>query len=154
VTHWRKRLIEDSLPLKEISAQAAREKSIRHGHISTLHIWWARRPLVACRAAIFAALVSAPKDEAERKELHEFLQELCTWEASNDGRIIEKAREYIRKQYPDAPPKVLDMFAGGGSIPLEAQRLGCESHAIDLNPVAHLIELCTLVYPQKVRRLL
>lgn len=149
MTHWRKRLIEDSLPLRAISAQAAREKSIRHGHISTLHIWWARRPLVACRAAIFAALASAPKDEAERRELHDFLQELCTWEASNDPRIIEKARKYIRKQYPDAPPKVLDMFAGGGAIPLEAQRLGCESHAIDLNPVAHLIELCTLVYPQK-----
>lgn len=149
MTNWRKRLIEDSLPLKEISEQSAREKSIRHGHISTLHIWWARRPLVACRASIFAALVSAPKDEAERKELHDFLKELCTWEASKDRRIIDKAQKYIRKYYPDEPPKVLDMFAGGGAIPLEALRLGCESYAIDLNPVAHLIELCTLVYPQK-----
>jgi len=149
MTEWRKRLLEDSIPLKEISVESAREKHITQKHPALIHRWWARRPLAACRAAIFAALVSAPKDEKERKELHDFMKLLCTWEASNDSNIMAKAQRLIRKHYPNDPPKVLDMFAGGGAIPLEAQRLGCESYAVDLNPVAHLIELCTLVYPQK-----
>ena len=148
---YEKRLIEDSLPLEAISKQSAREKSIRHGHISTLHIWWARRPLAAMRAAIFASLIPAPKDEEERQYLHDLITDIVDWDAvkkGNSARVLE-ARELIRKHYPDAPPKVLDPFMGGGSTGLEALRLGCEAHGVELNPVAYLIELCTLVYPQK-----
>lgn len=153
-----KRLIEHYIPIKAISAEASREKSIRHGHISTLHLWWARRPLVASRAAVFAALVPADAQpqitetdiktgEQKPMSMTRFMVELCKWELSDS--IIEEARRLIREAYPDGPPKVLDMFAGGGSIPLEALRLGCEAYALDLNPVAHIIELATLVYPQK-----
>lgn len=155
-----RRLIEDFIPIREISAQAAREKSIRKGHISTLHLWWARRPLVAARAAVFASLVAAPETYQKRTCLKKTMIDLCRWEAGEttikDARrkILEAQRE--RLNLPDdtplnevPPPKVLDMFAGGGAIPLEALRLGCETYAIDLNPVAHIIELCTLVYPQK-----
>jgi adenine-specific DNA methylase len=151
MTDHDRRLIEDSLPLEVISEQSAREKSIRHGHISTLHIWWARRPLAAMRAAIFASLIPAPKDEKEREYLHNLIAEIVNWDAVKDGnnaRILE-ARKLIRKYYPDSPPKVLDPFMGGGSTGLEALRLGCEAHGVELNPVAYLIELCTLVYPQK-----
>ncbi len=147
MTHTDKRLIEDYIPIKAISAEASREKSIRHGHISTLHLWWARRPLVASRAAVFAALVPAGKTADEKRELNDLMIRLCKWEV--DQRTLDEARERIRQAYPDAPPKVLDMFAGGGAIPLEALRLGCEAYALDLNPVAHIIELATLVYPQK-----
>jgi putative DNA methylase len=146
-----RRLIEDSLPLEIISEQSAREKSIRHGHISTLHIWWARRPLAAMRAAIFASLIPAPKDEKEREYLHKLIGDIVNWDSVKDGNNarIEEARALIRKHYPDAPPKVLDPFMGGGSTGLEALRLGCEAHGVELNPVAYLIQLCTLVYPQK-----
>ena len=268
-----KRLIEVALPLKEVSEQSAREKSIRHGHISTLHIWWARRPLAACRAVVFASLIPDPDDpecpdsfpalvndllpktpngeDTPRNRCLEFIKHLVKWENSNNDEIIGKARKLIAAAHkflhPDLPaprpdtfwvyvlkcnddsfyigqtddiprrwkehwkgevswtkprlgvtlihyesfptreeavkrekdlktgfgrkwlkreyeagrlasrqagaegdsPKVLDPFAGGGAIPLETLRLGCEAHAIDLNPVAHLIELCTLVYPQK-----
>lgn len=145
-----RRLIEDSLPLEIISEQSAREKSIRHGHISTLHIWWARRPLAAMRAAIFASLIPAPKDEAEREYLHRLIADIVNWDSVKDGNSprIEEARALIHKYYPDAPPKVLDPFMGGGSTGLEALRLGCEAHGVELNPVAYLIQLCTLVYPQ------
>ncbi|MFB2837813.1 DUF1156 domain-containing protein [Floridanema evergladense] len=155
-----RRLIEDFIPIREISAQAAREKSIRKGHISTLHLWWARRPLVAARAAVFASLVAAPESYQKRTVLTQVMIDLCKWEAKEptieDARkkILEAQRERLNlpantplNQVP--PPKVLDMFAGGGAIPLEALRLGCETYAIDLNPVAHIIELCTLVYPQR-----
>jgi adenine-specific DNA methylase len=183
-----KRLIEVALPLKEVSEQSAREKSIRHGHISTLHIGWARRPLAACRAVVFASLIPDPDDpecpesframvrellgrgefkpkgeangepiaDTPRNRCLEFIKHLVRWENSNNPEYIEPARKLIaaahRFLHPDAAgdaPKVLDPFAGGGAIPLEALRLGCEAHAIDLNPVAHLIEHCTLVYPQK-----
>jgi len=146
-----RRLIELSIPLDEISAQSAREKSIRHGHISTLHIWWARRPLAACRAAVFAALVDAPEDSAERERLEKLIATIVDWDQVKDGNsaAIEEAGRIIREQWGDETPRVLDMFAGGGSIPLEALRLGCEAHALELNPVAYLILLCTLVYPQK-----
>jgi len=144
-----RRLIEEFIPIKEISEESAREKSIRHGHISTLHIWWARRPLVASRAAVFASLVKNPENKEKRKELTKFLIELCKWENSNNKQIIDKARKLILESNGGKPPKVLDCFAGGGSIPLEALRLGCETYALDLNPVAYLILLCTLVYPQK-----
>ncbi|MEA5467454.1 DUF1156 domain-containing protein [Spirulina sp. 06S082] len=155
-----RRLIEDYIPIKEISKEAAREKSIRKGHISTLHLWWARRPLVAARAAVFAALVAAPTNHQKRTAYTKQMIDLCQWKAGKDQ--IKKARLAILEAQRDRlnlpqdtplgdvpPPKVLDMFAGGGAIPLEALRLGCETYAIDLNPVAHIIELCTLVYPQK-----
>jgi putative DNA methylase len=154
-----RRLIEDFIPIREISVEAAREKSIRKGHISTLHLWWARRPLVAARAAVFASLVGAPGSYQKRTAYTQQMIELCKWEAGDVA--IQKARKAILEAHrerlglPESmplsevpPPKVLDMFAGGGAIPLEALRLGCETYAVDLNPVAHIIELCTLVYPQ------
>jgi putative DNA methylase len=222
------RLIEDYLPIEAISAEASREKSVRKGHISTLHLWWARRPLVACRAAVYGALVPAQRwvkdvslknppecderaDKAKngkkkglnRKAAKEFVTKLCRYPKTNptkaaDVRLkretetaISEAQRHILEAHaerltdelavsrensckpkwveefgftgdnvsPDdilsgrAPrPRVLDMFAGGGAIPLEALRLGCESYALDLNPVAHIIQLCTLVYPQKYGR--
>jgi len=142
----RKRLIEHALPLEELSKEAAREKAIRHGHISTLHVWWARRPLTVCRAAVFASLVSA--DDMDEIGFEKFVANLCKWEVNDNNRVgrhfLEQARAMIRKHYPDAPPKVLDSFAGGGSIPLEALRLGCEAHAMEYNPVAYLILGCRL----------
>ncbi len=147
------------MPLAAISFQSAREKSIRHGHLSTLHIWWARRPLAACRAAIFAALVPEPDDPLAAKKMQHFIAQLSNWDNSTDNTInvgkgiahtyIQDAREAIRAAFPDRPPRILDPFTGGGAIPLEALRLGCETHALDLNPVAHIIQLATLVYPQK-----
>ncbi|WP_069791012.1 DUF1156 domain-containing protein (plasmid) [Cyanobacterium sp. IPPAS B-1200] len=155
-----RRLIEDYIPIAEISKESAREKSIRKGHISTLHLWWARRPLVAARAAIYASLIQAPSTPQKRTALSKTMIDLCKWEA--DENTINKAKKSILEAQRDRlglpantplkevpPPKVLDMFAGGGAIPLESLRLGCETYAVDLNPVAHIIELCTLVYPQK-----
>ena len=151
--------MESQMPLTAISVQSAREKSIRHGHLSTLHIWWARRPLVACRAAIFASLVPQPDDPAAAAKMQTFIAELANWDNSIDSEsaagptgvhhTIREARAYIRAAFPDRAPRVLDPFAGGGAIPLEALRLGCETYALDLNPVAHIIELATLVYPEK-----
>ncbi|HPU30595.1 MAG TPA: DUF1156 domain-containing protein, partial [Syntrophorhabdaceae bacterium] len=162
-----KRLIEDFLPIREISKESAREKSIRQGHISTLHLWWARRPLVACRAAVYSSLVPAPKEKNGRGPKSGFIQRLCKYPA--DPYAIKDAIKHIYEAHAErlskelgktvtakdieegkAPkPRVLDMFAGGGSIPLEALRLGCDAYAVELNPVAHIIELATLVYPQK-----
>lgn len=141
--------IEVDFPVREVSEESAREKNIRHGHISTLHIWWARRPLAASRATIYASLVPEPKDEREREERKKFIAELCRWENSNHEELIEKARKDILEANGGVPPKVLDPFAGGGAIPLEALRLGCEAYASDLNPVAVLIEKATLEYPQE-----
>ena len=135
----KKTFIEYDFPVKEVSEHSAREKSIRHGHISTLHIWWARRPLAASRATIYASLVPAPIDEKEREEHSKFIAELSKWENSNNKELIEKARQDILDANDGVPPKVLDPFAGGGAIPLEALRLGCETYASDLNPVAVLI---------------
>ena len=145
-----RRLIEDSLPLEVISEQSAREKRIRSGHISTLHIWWARRPLAAMRAVIFASLIPAPKDDAERDYLHKLIADIVNWDSVKNGNSprIEEARALIRKHYPDAPPKVLDPFMGGGSTGLEALRLGANAYGVELNPIAYIIQLCTLVYPQ------
>ena len=193
-----RRLIEDFLPIQAISAEASREKSIRKGHISTLHLWWARRPLVACRAAVYGALVPASrfvpengpdnkKQSLGRANAAKFVERLCKYPGNPD--VIKEAQRHILEAHAErltteisdwrsgkspcpawveefkftgekvtaedieasrAPrPRVLDPFAGGGSIPLEALRLGCEAYAMDLNPVAHIIELCTLVYPQK-----
>ncbi|HDQ71906.1 MAG TPA: DUF1156 domain-containing protein, partial [Chloroflexi bacterium] len=150
-----KRLIEYNLPLAEISDASAREKNIRHGHPSTLHIWWARRPLASSRATAFAALIDDPgEDQPEkRKELMELIKRITPWEAVKDGNSadVERAREMILQQYEaqyGRPPRVLDPFAGGGSIPLEALRLGCETYATDYNPVAVFIEKATLEWPQ------
>jgi len=156
----RKKLIEVALPLEEINKQSAREKSIRHGHPSTLHLWWARRPLAACRAVLFAQLVDDPssrpdefptaEDQAlERKRLFELIERLVNWDNINDKALYEKAREEILKSCGGNPPPILDPFAGGGSIPLEAQRLGLEAHASDLNPVAVLINKALIEIPAK-----
>ncbi|GFP21533.1 hypothetical protein HKBW3S06_00760, partial [Candidatus Hakubella thermalkaliphila] len=139
-------------PVKEVSEESTREKNIRHGHISTLHIWWARRPLASSRASIYAALTPEPRDEEERLKRAHFIANLSKRENSLNKNLIERAREEILKASDGKPPKVLDPFAGGGAIPLEALRLGCETYASDLNPVAVLILKCTLEYPQKYGR--
>lgn len=162
-----KRLIEDFLPIKEISKDASREKSVRKGHICTLHLWWARRPLVACRAAVYASLVSAPSTKNGRGPKSSFIQSLCKYPAdphkvkdavshiyeAHAKRLSKELKKGITAEDIDEgkvpKPKILDMFAGGGAIPLEALRLGCDAYALELNPVAYLIELATLVYPQK-----
>jgi adenine-specific DNA methylase len=147
-----KSYIESDFPIKEVSAESVREKNIRHGHISTLHIWWARRPLAASRASIYAALIPEPKDEEERLKRSQFIADLSKWENSLNEGILKRAREEILNANNGKQPRVLDPFAGGGSIPLEALRLGCETYASDLNPVAVLILKCTLEYPQKYGR--
>ena len=181
MTMHRKKLIEVSLPLKAINAASAREKSIRHGHPSTLHLWWARRPLAACRAVLFAQLVDDPSawpedfpteesQARERKRLHGIIEEMVPWKATHDERIVGRARYEIARSLargrgetpPDehdagavlaylarhAPP-VCDPFCGGGSIPLEAQRLGLRAHGSDLNPVAVLVSKATCEIPPK-----
>jgi putative DNA methylase len=144
-----KRFIEVDFPIRVVSEHSAREKYTRHGHISTLHIWWARRPLAASRASIYAALIPAPADERERLGKEQFIGNLCQWENSLNPHVIKKAQREILDANGGQPPRVLDCFAGGGAIPLEALRLGCETHALELNPVAVLILKATLEYPQK-----
>jgi adenine-specific DNA methylase len=146
------RFIEHDLPLAEISEASAREKNIRHGHPSTLHIWWARRPLAASRATTLAALLDdpGPHEPDKRRELKDLIKEIAPWESVKNGNnaAIEQAQEMVQEQYEE-PPKVIDPFAGGGSIPLEALRLGAETYASDYNPVAVFIEKATLEWPQK-----
>ena len=158
---YRRKLIEVALPLEAINRASAREKSIRHGHPSTLHLWWARRPLATCRAVLFASMVDDPSShpelfpteeaqESERQRLFRLLEELVKWENTTNETILEQARAEIRKSAgPDGPPPVLDPFCGGGSIPLEAQRLGLEAHASDLNPVAVLITKALIEIPPR-----
>ncbi len=203
---YKKKLIEVALPLEDINREAAREKSIRHGHPSTLHLWWARRPLAACRAVLFASLVDDPSEcvtelmadapkrraaekalaaqrklwearktlfdkaqaakisapepgpepkleevivETERERLFEIIRELVKWENSNDDRTLNKARAEILRSTGGNPPPVYDPFCGGGSIPLEAQRLGLEAHASDLNPVPVLINKALIEIPPR-----
>ena len=166
-----KRLAEVDFPIAEVSRHAAREKSIRHGHPSTLHLWWARRPLASSRAVLLALLlpdpcdlncpnafkksaresllkmVAAPSgwtrmistDEGLRRVLLNFIADFASWDRSADSDYIETARALVRAAHPEEPPLVVDPFAGGGSIPLEALRLGCDAFASDLNPVACLI---------------
>ena len=143
-----RRFIEDSFPIRAVSIESAREKAIRQGHIATLHIWWARRPLVASRAINYAALIPAPKDD-ERDNVTKFITEMARWQNSNNSNILERAKKDIIKANNDVPPKVLDPFSGGGSIPLEALRLGSETYANDYNPVATLMLKCAVEYPQK-----
>ena len=160
MTTVKKKLIETSLPLEAINAASAREKSIRHGHPSTLHLYWARRPLATVRAVLFAQLVDDPasrpdefptveSQDKERARLHTLMEKLIIWENSNDEKLLEQAREEIRKSNNGTLPAVVDPFAGGGSIPLEAQRLGLESHASDLNPLAVLINKALIEIPPK-----
>ena len=157
---YKPKLIEVALPLEDINRESAREKSIRHGHPSTLHLWWARRPLAACRAVLFAQLVDDPsahpdkfpteEDQAvERKRLHDIISRLVVWENIHDEKLLKEAHEEILKSTNGNPPPILDPFAGGGSIPLEAQRLGLEAHASDLNPVAVLINKALIEIPPK-----
>lgn len=177
-----KKLIEVALPLDVINAACAREKSIRHGHPSTLHLWWARRPLAAARAVIFAQMVNDPgyeqrdgfrrgvnkeKAAAERERLFKIIEDLVLWENTNNEEVLERARAEIRKSWretcelnkshpqavelfnPEKLPGFHDPFAGGGAIPLEAQRLGLESYASDLNPVAVTINKAMIEIPPK-----
>ncbi len=145
----KKSYIEVSFPVKEVSTESAREKNIRHGHISTLHIWWARRPLSSSRTTSYAALIPAPENDLEWDKKRQFIIELSKWENSLNPATIEKARKDILEANGGKPLRVLDPFAGGGSIPLECLRLGLEAHAVEYNPVAVLILKCTLEYPQK-----
>ena len=156
----RRKLIEVALPLEAINREAAREKSIRHGHPSTLHLWWARRPLAACRAVLFAQLVDDPSahpdrfpteeaQDQERQRLFRLIERLVPWEATQDEKVLDEAREEIRRSCGDTPPEVLDPFCGGGSIPLEAQRLGLVAHGSDLNPVAVLITKALIELPAR-----
>jgi len=147
-----RRFIEEAFPVKDISDESSKEKSIRHSHISTLHIWWARRPLASSRAVNFASLIPALKNQEESQRKKDFIVKLSKWENSLDRTILEKARKEILEVSEGKSPKILDPFAGGGSIPLEALRLGCETYASDYNPVATLILKCTLEYPQKYGR--
>src|SRR3989339_1845727 len=175
-----RKLIEVALPLDDINVAAAREKSIRHGHPSTLHLWWARRPLAAARAVLFAQLVNDPgyerslnrgmnkeKAQKERERLFEIIRKLVLWENTTNEVVLNEAREEIRKSWretcelnkdhpqaaelfnPEKLPAFHDLFAGGGAIPLEAQRLGLESYASDLNPVAVTINKAMIEIPPK-----
>ncbi len=155
-----RKLIEVALPLEAINTASAREKSIRHGHPSTLHLWWARRPLAACRAVLFASLVDDPSShpdrfptedaqQRERERMFGIIERLVKWENSNNEHVLREAREEILKHTNGNPPPVYDPFAGGGSIPLEAQRLGLEAHASDLNPVAVLINKALIEIPPR-----
>ena len=185
-----KKLIEVALPLDAINAASAREKSIRYGHPSTLHLWWARRPLAAARAVIFSQLVNDPEDlwrcqnpgqepnsqvkghwTKARARLFSIIEDLVKWENTTNERVLEKAREEIRSSWrvtcelnkqhsqadklfnPDKMPGLLDPFAGGGAIPLEAQRLGLDAIASDLNPVAVLINKAMIEIPSRFANL-
>lgn len=198
---YKKKLIEVAIPLEAINAASAREKSIRHGHPSTLHLWWARRPLAACRAVLFAQLVDDPSErveelladpelraraeaelpqrleawekskaaaqgsaaaaprpsledvvvDLERKRLFALIEELVKWENSTNEEVLERARAEIRRSCGEPLPPVYDPFSGGGSIPLEAQRLGLPAYGSDLNPVAVMIGKATVEIPPKFK---
>jgi putative DNA methylase len=157
---YKPKLIEVGLPLEDINRESAREKSIRHGHPSTLHLWWARRPLAACRAVLFGQLVDDPsahpeqfpteeEQKKERDRLHGIISRLVVWENIHDEDLLKEAHNEIVNSCGGNPPPILDPFAGGGSIPLEAQRLSLEAYASDLNPVAVLINKALIEIPPK-----
>lgn len=157
---YKKKLIEVAIPLDAINKESAREKSIRHGHPSSLHVWWARRPLATCRAVLFASLVDDPSAHperfpteqaqlAERDRLFGILEELVKWDTSSADEVLDRARAEIRASCDGDLPSICDPFAGGGSIPLEGQRLGLEAHASDLNPVAVLINKALIEVPPR-----
>jgi putative DNA methylase len=160
-----KRLAEVDFPIAEVSRHSAREKSIRHGHPSTLHLWWARRPLAACRAMLMALLLPDPCDENcpqefkekarellpeltgkigckdldLRKAILKFIGDFSNWDVSSHPVWLKIGRRLVEEAHPEETPLVVDPFAGGGSIPLEALRLGCDAFASDLNPVSDVI---------------
>lgn len=175
---YKKKLIEVALPLEAINIASGREKSIRHGHPSTLHLWWARRPLAAARAVIFSQMVDDPSEhpdifktekaqDKERNRLFKIIEDLVEWENINNPEVLQRARDEIWQSWrytcaenadqPNADkvfdrqklPAFHDPFAGGGALPLEAQRLGLESYATDLNPVAVLINKAMIEIPPK-----
>ena len=159
----KRKLIEVAMPLEAINAASAREKSIRHGHPSTLHLWWARRPLAACRAVLFAQLVDDPSShpdrfsttesvEAERERLFGIMRELVVWENSFNDDVLERARREIRSSCTSGLPCIFDPFSGGGSVPIEAQRLGLPARGSDLNPVAVLIGKAAAEFPARFTR--
>ena len=154
------KLIEVAIPLEAISKASAREKSIRHGHPSTMHLWWARRPLAACRAVLFAQLVDDPSShpdrfptqeavEAERERLFRIIRDLVVWEKSFDRMVLEQARKEIRRSCGSSLPRIRDPFSGGGSVAISAQRLGLAAAASDLNPVAVLIGKAAVEFPAR-----
>ena len=175
---YKKKLIEVALPLKAINEASVREKSIRHGHPSTLHLWWSRKPTATARAVIFAQMIDDPSEhpekfpteesqEQERQRLFRIIEEFVQWENTTNEKVLNQARKEIWKSWrticeenkedpqavklfnPDKLPSFHDPFAGGGSIPLEAQRLGLEAYASDLNPVAVLINKVMIEIPPK-----
>ena len=186
MTTYRKKLIEVNIPLQDINKESAKDASLTHGHPSTLHKWWARRPLAACRAIIFASMVDDPSEctdefptesdqNAERNRLHEIIKRLIIWKNSNDENILAEARYEIaysvarnngenldafRERHKNDPkavlqylndhcPAVYDPFCGGGSIPLEAQRLGLRARGSDLNPLPVLLTKAMIELPPK-----
>lgn len=147
-----KRLIETKFPIRIVSAESAREKTIRLGHISTLHIYWARKPLSVSRTTALAALL--PDNPAQRAKFLYLLEAIAPWKVginpnATQRYLLQEVRHALYQVYSNAPPRVLDPFAGGGSIPLEALRLGCETHALDYNPIAVLLNIATLQYPRQ-----
>ena len=155
-----KKLIEVAIPLDVINAESAREKSIRHGHPSTLHLWWARRPLATARAVLFASLVDDPsshpelfptEDEqnTERQRLFGIITRMVKWENTTDVGLFNEVKNEIKKSIGDEPIEFLDPFTGGGAIPLEAQRLGLIPHAHDLNPIAVMINRAMIDLPYR-----
>lgn len=144
-----RRLIEEELPLRAVNAESGKEKSLRHGHISTMHLWWARRPLAMSRTIVAGTLLPNPSNDADRRDVLDCIANASPFKASTRDDLINPLKKLLAEAYPDDPPRVLDCFAGGGAIPLEALRLGCDTTALDLNPVAHLIEKCVLEYPQR-----
>lgn len=163
MTVTRRKLIEVSLPLETINRESAKEKSVpRKGHPATMHLWWARRPLAAARAVLFAQLVDDPsshpeqfptlkEQKIERERLHNIIERMVAWENTGNKQLFEEAYFEILKSTDGSPPPVLDPFAGGGTIPLEAQRLGLRAHASDLNPVSVLVNKALIEFPPKFR---
>ncbi len=158
----KKKLIEVAIPLEAINAASAREKSIRHGHPSTLHLWWSRKPLATCRAVLFAQLVDDPSGypeqfptegevDKERQRLFGIIEKLIVWENSTNEPVLEQARTEIRRSCGGTLPFVYDPFSGGGSIPLEAQRLGLPAYGSDLNPIAVMIGKAMIEIPPKFK---